>query len=380
VNLKQAARRLGVHYQTAYKLVRSGRLSAVCIGSRYEISDAAIEAYLAERQAMRRAPARARKPAPVPKSSDPFASADAALRTLTCSAPTVMELASEALVEALGDLAVARELSADREAFLPAVVRHADPVRRTTTAATIGAVSLPVAGSQVLDAVAAGSTVFRHIVAQDCVRRRVDPEITQYLDVAGVHSMIVAPARSDDEVVGMIGVTRDEPGQPYSRADVEVVQRAAAITGAAIARSRLTNAARARRRVLVDAVTQVLECGGEAPSVQTVLEDGPLGEFVCDALGRVITANEAAGRLFDVKVAEILGRRFVEIAGSEPRDQQLAQCERLVRGELTYADTHLRRAGRPDTAARLAIVRDVHAHPRAIVAVVHELPIACATE
>ena len=60
MNLKQAARHLGVHYQTAYKLVRSGRLAAVCVGARYEISEAAIERYLAERQAMRRAPARAR--------------------------------------------------------------------------------------------------------------------------------------------------------------------------------------------------------------------------------------------------------------------------------------------------------------------------------
>ena len=55
MNLKQAARHLGVHYQTAYKLVRSGRLAAVCVGARYEISEAAIERYLAERQAMRRA-------------------------------------------------------------------------------------------------------------------------------------------------------------------------------------------------------------------------------------------------------------------------------------------------------------------------------------
>ena len=60
MNLKQAARHLGVHYQTAYKFVRSGRLAAVCVGARYEISEAAIERYLAERQAMRRAPARAR--------------------------------------------------------------------------------------------------------------------------------------------------------------------------------------------------------------------------------------------------------------------------------------------------------------------------------
>src|SRR5262245_59952864 len=162
VNLKQAARRLGVHYQTAYKLVRSGRLAAVCIGARYEISEAAIEAYLAERQAMRRAPAARPRTAAFPArpvTIEPFAAAEAALRSLTGNARTVMELVAEALVAALGDLAVTRELSLDRTTFLPAVIRHADPVHRATAAATVGEWSMAVAGSRVLESVANGGLV-----------------------------------------------------------------------------------------------------------------------------------------------------------------------------------------------------------------------------
>lgn len=51
MNLKQAAARLGVHYQTAYKWVRSGELSALRIGGRYEVSDAAITRFLANHRA-----------------------------------------------------------------------------------------------------------------------------------------------------------------------------------------------------------------------------------------------------------------------------------------------------------------------------------------
>ena len=76
MNLKQAAQYLGVHYQTAYKLVRSGRLAAVCVGARYEISEAAIERYLAERQAMRRTPVRAQAPVTAADDDDPFAAAE----------------------------------------------------------------------------------------------------------------------------------------------------------------------------------------------------------------------------------------------------------------------------------------------------------------
>ena len=57
MNLKTAARRLGVHYQTAYRWVRSGQLVAVKVGAGYEISDAALERFLARRDAMERVPA-----------------------------------------------------------------------------------------------------------------------------------------------------------------------------------------------------------------------------------------------------------------------------------------------------------------------------------
>src|SRR5262245_32219651 len=52
MNLKEAARRLGVHYQTAYRWVRSGELVAVRVGSRYEVSEAAIERLRARRRAL----------------------------------------------------------------------------------------------------------------------------------------------------------------------------------------------------------------------------------------------------------------------------------------------------------------------------------------
>ena len=43
VNLKSAARALGVHYQTAYRYVRAGDLVAVRVGNGYEISESAVE-------------------------------------------------------------------------------------------------------------------------------------------------------------------------------------------------------------------------------------------------------------------------------------------------------------------------------------------------
>lgn len=48
LNLKQAAARLGVHYMTAYRYVRQGRLAAVRVGTEWRVSPEAIADFLDE--------------------------------------------------------------------------------------------------------------------------------------------------------------------------------------------------------------------------------------------------------------------------------------------------------------------------------------------
>lgn len=50
-DLQEAARRLDVHYQTAYRWVREGRLPAVRVRGRYEIEPADLEAFARDRDA-----------------------------------------------------------------------------------------------------------------------------------------------------------------------------------------------------------------------------------------------------------------------------------------------------------------------------------------
>src|SRR3954463_1572770 len=57
LDLREAADRLGVHYQTAYRWVRNGSLTATKQGTAYELSDLEVARFLAKRLA----------PAPPPK-------------------------------------------------------------------------------------------------------------------------------------------------------------------------------------------------------------------------------------------------------------------------------------------------------------------------
>src|SRR4051794_22381842 len=60
MDLQTAARRLGVHYQTAYRWVRDGSLKAVKVGSSYEVSDEEVARYHAERLRPRQPPSTTR--------------------------------------------------------------------------------------------------------------------------------------------------------------------------------------------------------------------------------------------------------------------------------------------------------------------------------
>jgi len=61
LDLQQAAERLGVHYQTAYRWVRSGRLPATLVQGRYELDPVVVDEFAAGRSEPRRpAPRRPR--------------------------------------------------------------------------------------------------------------------------------------------------------------------------------------------------------------------------------------------------------------------------------------------------------------------------------
>jgi hypothetical protein len=73
------------------------------------------------------------------------------------------------------------------------------------------------------------------------------------------------------------------------------------------------------------------------------------------------------------------GRALLELATSAFHAAHNTTLERLVRGELAYADlrvhcAHCREAKNADLAVRLGVVCDSRAQPRAVVAVIHALP------
>ena len=380
MNLKQAARRLGIHYQTAYKLVRSGRLAAIRVGGGYEISEAALARYLAEREAVRRVPL-AETPMHETETANDAATlidaATAALDATTLSARAVLDVVTEGLSRTLGDLAVVRPLSRDGRWLLPGSVHHTDARRRSV--ATTEVDSFPKATSEGNEGVAISNRapVFIPHVPQDRLRAQTRPELLQYLDDGGVHSLICVPAMHDGDVLAVVTVTRDSPGRPYTRDDVAVVTQLASIVGAAIARAHAITEGWQRRHALMTAVAALGDAGLEDVATRRLLAAEGSAEVVCSVDGVIACANAPAGRLMSVRPEVLVGQHVGDFAAESDQSPQQELIERLLIGELTYADSVRTVVNGDDCPRRVAlqhgVVRNDAAETIALVVVAYEL-------
>src|SRR3954454_1372450 len=207
MNLKEAARRLGVHYQTAYRWVRSGELVAVRVGSRYEVSDAAIE----RRRAQRRALATPTLELP-PRFGD---SLEAEFTKMADGPMLDVEQAvvhlSRRIAETTGALCVVAVLSEGRDTVEASSCFEPDSERLPLLAGAIAATMRMRAPDEgpVMRTVAEGKQLFVLRVPQELFREWLPREFHQQFDDVCIFGMIVAPMFHNGVSIGGIASLRE---------------------------------------------------------------------------------------------------------------------------------------------------------------------------
>jgi excisionase family DNA binding protein len=265
--LKTAARRLGVHYQTAYRWVRSGQLVAVKVGAGYEISDAALARFEAQRSALERVPEQTQVPVghPAPPTREyALAMLDAMVDAVTTNAIPVVQRAARLAADVLGDAVIVALRDLDGELGI-AQVGHHDPVSEVHVATVASEVPFALELSRLV--VGSESPMFVPQVPQRDIRRCVDPELHEYLIGAGCYSLIAVPIGTDERTDGALLVVRDAPGRPYEREDVAFVAALGTRVSLAHARSAHAYVAKESRRRLVEAVAGFAPDDARADSV-----------------------------------------------------------------------------------------------------------------
>jgi excisionase family DNA binding protein len=259
VNLKTAARRLGVHYQTAYRWVRSGQLVAVKVGAGYEISDAALERFEAQRVALERVPESSATPTNAQSAPETRQHAlevlDQMVDAVTVNARPIIERGGRFGADVLGD-AVIVALRDDDGEIAVAHIAHRDPVSEVALAAV--AYEVPFALEIARLVVRTGSPMFVPQVAQRDVRRSLRPELHEFLLGGGCYSLITVPIGTDERIDGALMAVRDGPGRPYEREDIDFVSALGARISLAHARAAHSVTAKDARQRLVDTVRSFL--------------------------------------------------------------------------------------------------------------------------
>jgi excisionase family DNA binding protein len=371
VNLKTAALRLGVHYQTAYRWVRSGQLVAVKVGAGSEISDAAVARLQAQRAATERMPERAEQPDARPRDAATcIAEAshilDLMVDAVTLDSTAVGERAARVVAEHLGDAAFVYRRSASDD-MVVVYAAHRDPVSEVA-ASTLGRDSR-TSTKLVRRAVTTGEVICVPQVPQRELRRHLHPELHEHLQLAGCYSAACAPIGRS----GALLVTRDLPGRPYTNDDLALVESIAGRVARADERAHSWTEAWQMRRAIVAAFeASSLEHDGFDELVRPAASDAPV-VAVLDLELRHVACSKGYAALVGEDTTRLTGvslRSIVRDGGA--LDDALAP---VMLGEIDFRSVELEvLADQTRVALHVAMVRRDDATPRGVVVVAHPVP------
>jgi excisionase family DNA binding protein len=380
VNLKTAALRLGVHYQTAYRWVRSGQLVAVKVGAGYEISDAAVARLRAQRTATERMPEGSPSARPACDGSsieDALHILDLMGDSVTLDSTAVAQRAARVVAENLGDTAFVYRRTDDDE-MVAVYAAHRDAVAEV--AASTLSRDARTSTNLVRRSLITGELICVPQVPQRALRRHLHPELHEHLQLSGCYSAMCAPLGT----TGVMLVTRDLPGRPYTSDDVELVRAIAARVSRADERARSWSGAWEMRRTMVEAFQAPTFDGNCFDAlVEKAPPDGPdgVGEAaltepivaVLDLELRHVACSKAYGALVGEDATRLTGVSLRSIVGDGGAlDEALAP---LLLGEIDFLSVELEvLADGARVALHVAMVRRDDATPRGVVLVAHAVP------
>jgi hypothetical protein len=185
---------------------------------------------------------------------------------VTLDSRAIVERAARLAADVLGDAAVVYERMCDGNLRVVQVT-HRDP------ASEVVASTLAHDARTVTDfarsALRSGETLYMPQVPQRELRRRLHPELHEYLLASGCYSAICVPIGADAALL----TTRDVPGRPYGRDDVTFVEAVGCRVARARARARRGAHALGLRRSVVDALNGAVDelpAAADAARTQTV--------------------------------------------------------------------------------------------------------------
>ena len=142
------------------------------------------------------------------------------------------------VAERVRDFCVVALTSDDGDDLRFAAFHHRDPEARALLAPLLA--SVPVKRDRgMFGVIASGEPLFLPVIAPETAEASSVPGFEAYYSRYGIHSLIVAPLRIKERVIGAVGLSRSQPGDPYTEDDLELVLDLASRAALAIRNAQL---------------------------------------------------------------------------------------------------------------------------------------------
>ena len=373
MNLKSAAHRLGVHYQTAYRWVRTGELVAIRSGTGYEVSDAAVE-LMVERLATRDRMTKYIVPPSEPGKLSFRDEVELLLAECTLSAQPVFDVLVRKLAATVGDTAVLYLADSSDGHLRPMAAFDADPARRALVDAVHASGEMNLAGQPGVAALLRGHALSVHHLKVEHALALVPARFREHAQRVLVQSIVAAPVvMADGRSRGLIALVRYSGAPAFPPDATSWVSAAATYTARAIEQVSRFSAAWAARETLFKRLEHVvfenplLDLRVDIDAINEVI-DPAMPEAVFDPSGNLVAASEA----FLERVAPeavTLADASAVVAGAFAKAHH-AQWQRVLSGGTDFVSTsqHIE-AMHPDDHVQWAVVRRRDLTPVAVVAV-----------
>ena len=126
--------------------------------------------------------------------------------------------------ELIGDTCVIRLLSSDEQWLQSVAFHNRNPEVKALMSLLHPTNPTSANHSWLTPVLRTGQPLLIPIITQEQLRRSVQPEYLPFFEQVGLHSMLVVPLRVKGQVIGTLGLSRDQSGHPYTPDDQVLLQ------------------------------------------------------------------------------------------------------------------------------------------------------------
>jgi len=171
----------------------------------------------------------------------------------------VLQAITRRTAELIGDGCMISQLSEDQQCLRPAAFHHPNPqsfalMQEILTNAWTGSLDTPIS-----DHLLAGEAVWMPAVTAEEISPWLSPQFQPYIVQIGISSLLAVPLRVQGQIIGILSLSRDRPGQPYTPGDQVLLQDIADRAALTIENARLFESVANQRERLIALSARLVE-------------------------------------------------------------------------------------------------------------------------